>query len=330
MGTPEGLAAIHSFVDKVHADALLTTDDFTLTWLGKHRASFEPRCRLMIPQPAVLEPLLDKSRQIDRAQECGFDLLPSWRLTSAEAIAAIPDEAFPVVIRPRLADSARPSFKALVMRSRQDLSRLYASTQWTLDPIAQPFRLGPNYILHGVRAQCGGLLDLRLFKAYRKYHGYTTSMAPAPLPAGLESAARRFVEAEGLTGPFHFELLGAEADHRLYFLEINCRLGGTTAKVMQLGYDEPGLLLKAFNLQAPRPLPALRVYPRATTISLNLLQALDALRKRRDPLAYPQMPRMQSFFAALREAVAVHDGLLDMRNLYSWLWLWRVRKHSKR
>ncbi len=208
VGTPEGLAAIHSFVDKVHADALLTTDDFTLTWLGKHRASFEPRCRLMIPQPAVLEPLLDKSRQIDRAQECGFDLLPSWRLTSAEAIAAIPDEAFPVVIRPRLADSARPSFKALVMRSRQDLSRLYASTQWTLDPIAQPFRLGPNYILHGVRAQCGELLDLRLFKAYRKYHGYTTSMAPAPLPAGLESAARRFVEAEGLTGPFHFEPAG--------------------------------------------------------------------------------------------------------------------------
>ncbi|MGA3262812.1 MAG: hypothetical protein ABSC47_02070 [Terracidiphilus sp.] len=327
VGAPEGLAVILSFVDQVHADALLTTDDFTLIWLGKHRALFEPRCRLMIPQPAVLEPLLDKSHQIDRARECGFDLLPSWRLTCAEAIAAIPDEAFPVVIRPRLADSARPSFKALVIHSREDLSRLYASTQWTLDPLAQPFRLGPNYILHGVRAQSGELLDLRLFKAYRKYHGYTTSMAPAPLPASLESAARRFVQAEGLTGPFHFELLGAEADDRLYFLEINCRLGGTTAKVMQLGYDEPGLLLKAFNLQAPKPLPSLPVYPRATTISLNLLQALDALRNRSDPLAYPQLPRMRSFFAALREAAVVHDGLLDVRDLYSWLW--RARKRIK-
>jgi len=329
VGTPAGLATIQRFVHKVHADALLTTDDFSLTWLGKNRASFEPVCRLMIPQPAVLEPLLDKSHQIDLARECGFDLLPTWKLTSPEAIASIPDAAFPVVIRPSLNDSARPTFKALVMRSREELSRLYTSTRWTSDPIAQPFHLGPNYVLHGVRAQSGEMLALRLFKDYRKYRGFTTSMAPLPLPAGLEKAARKFVETEGLTGPFHFELLSANIDGRLYFLEINCRLGGTTAKVMQLGYDEPGLLLEAFNLQPPEPLPVLRVYPRATTISLNLVQALDALRNRHDPLAYPQPPRMRAIFAAIREALIVRDGLLQLHDLHSWLWLWKVRKETR-
>lgn len=328
VGTTEGLVILQHFVEEVHADALLTTDDFSLTWLGKHRAFFEPHCKLMIPPPAVLERLLDKAHQIDRARECGFDLLPTWKLTSAEAIAAIPDEAFPVVIRPRSPDSARPGFKAQVLHNREDLSRLYNSTRWTREPIVQPFLLGPNYVLHGVRTQSGEMPALRLFKAYRKYHGFTTSMKPVHLPAGLESSARRFVEGEGLTGAFHFELLGRDAGDRLYFLEINCRLGGTTSKVMQLGYDEPGLLLEAFNLQAPEPLPLLRVYPRATTISLNLAQAVDALRNRRDPLAYPQLPRLRTIFTAVREALAVHDGLLDLRDLYSWLWY--VRKLVRR
>jgi hypothetical protein len=203
------------------------------------------------------------------------------------------------------------------MNTREDLDRLCAQTQWSRAPIAQPFRLGPNYVLHGMRSESGEMLALRLFKAYRKYRGFTTSMAPVHLSSGMEKSARRFVEAAGLTGPFHFELLGSDADDRLYFLEINCRLGGTTAKAMQLGYDEPG------------PLPLLRVYPRATTISLNLVQALDALRNRRDPLAYPQPSRMRTFFAAIKEALTVHDGLVDLRDLYSWLWLLKVRKGSR-
>jgi hypothetical protein len=82
VGTPAGLATIQRSVRKVNADALLTTDDFSLTWLGKNRASFEPACRLMAPQPAVLERLLDKAHQIDLARKCGFDLLPTWTLTS--------------------------------------------------------------------------------------------------------------------------------------------------------------------------------------------------------------------------------------------------------
>jgi predicted ATP-grasp superfamily ATP-dependent carboligase len=329
VGTVAGLETIHRFVKKVHADALLTTDDFSLTWLGKNRAAFEPACRLMIPQAEVLEPLLDKAHQIELARQCGFDLLPTWSLTSSVAIAGIPDAAFPMVIRPSLNDSARPIFKALVKNTREELSRFYASTQWSRDPIVQPFRLGPNYLLHGVRAESGEMLALQLFKAYRKYRGFTTSIKPVPFPAGLENSARKFIETAGLTGPFHFDLLGSDSDDRLYFLEINCRLGGTTAKVMQLGFDEPGLLMEAFNLHGPEPLPVPRVYAKATTISLNLLQALDVLRNRRDPLAYPQPRRMQAVIAAIKEAVTVHDGLLNLRDLYSWMWLWKVRKETR-
>ena len=101
-----------------------------------------------------------------------------------------------------------------------------------------------------------------------------------------ELCAQRFVESEGLTGPFHFELAGLKsADHRIYFLEINCRLGGTTAKVMQLGYDEPGLLLEGLQPSAAAAsASAVQLYSRTTTVKPEPVQAFDLLRNRRDPL----------------------------------------------
>jgi len=322
-GTPLGLAAVQDFVERVQADAILTTDDFCLTWLGKHRNFFEPRCRVLAPDPAVLEALLDKSHQIDLAAQSGFDLLPTWSLTTLESIAAIPEDSYPVVIRPSQTNSSRPAFKAKVLDSRVELTRLYKSTEWLQSPVVQPFCLGPNYVLHGVRAESGQMLALKFFKAYRKYQGFTTSMEPAALPAALEWAARLFVGKAGLTGPFHFELVRAESGGPYYFLEINCRLGGTTGKAVRLGFDEPRLTLEAFNARTPTPLPALRARRQASTATLNLAQAVNHLRNRRDPLAYPRLPWLKSIVASLSEAIRLGDQVLTLRDPRVYLWFVR-------
>ncbi|MGB8260234.1 MAG: hypothetical protein WCE75_07775 [Terracidiphilus sp.] len=315
VGTPQGLRVVRDFVQRVGAGAILSKDDYVLTWLGKCRAALEPACRVLAPPPEVLEPLLDKCYQIDRAVEAGFELLPGWLLSSAEVIRTIPGYVYPVVIRPSRPFSAHPTFKAEVIGSRRALTALFESTRFTQPPVVQQFCLGPNYVLHGVRSCAGRILAIRLFKAYRKYRGFATSIVEEPLPPRLERAAVRFVERENLTGAFHFDLLRAEADDSFYFLEVNCRLGGTTARVTQLGYDEPGLLLEAFHLVPPRPLSALEPGTQATSISLNLHQAIDELRNRRDPLAYPRLPRLRSLLAALREAMVVHDGLFNWQDL---------------
>jgi hypothetical protein len=319
VGTPEGLDAIRGFVGQVHADALLTSDDYALTWLGRNRRLFEPACTIMAPDPAVLESLLDKYNQTACAIQSGFETLPGWLLTFPEVIRAIPGYAYPVVIRPSQPYSAHPTFKARVISTRRALTDLYASTRWTHPPIVQQFCLGPNYVLHGMRAQSGEFLAWQLFKAYRKYRGFAVSIESEPVPPALERAARRFVESEGLTGPFHFDLLRAESDDSFYFLEINCRLGGTTVRALQLGYDEPGLLLQAFNLETPQPLTPLPAGAKATSIALNLSQVLGELRNRRDPLAYPRISRTRSLFAALREVFVVPDGLLSRRDPLSCL-----------
>ena len=211
-------------------------------------------------------------------------------------------------MRPSYPNSASPNFKAHLLASRDEVTRLFDATTWTHPPIVQPFCLGPNMVLHGTRAQSGEWLKMQLFNVYRKYRGFSASMESVPMPAQLEAAARRFVEAAGLTGPFHFDLLVDSADGVIYFLEINARLGGTTGKAMVLGYDEPGLLFRAFNAVTARPLPPLQTHPRVTSVKLNLAQAWNDLRNRRDPLAYPQLPRTRSVLAALMEIQLVHHG----------------------
>ncbi len=306
--TSESLTQIKAFAESVHADALLTDDDWVLALLARNRALFEPACAVLAPSYDILLNLWDKACQVRLAAQCGFDVLPTYTLCSAEDIATIPNEAFPVVIRPSYLNSAVPAFKAKVLATRREVSELFAATQWSHPPIVQRFCLGPNLVLNGVRAESGEWLGLRLFNVYRKYHGFSVSMEPIPLPPAMDRAARSFVESAGLTGPFHFELLANPADNKAYFLEINCRLGGTTGKVMELGFDEPGLLFKAFDVAPLSPLPPLRAHRRVTSLRLNLTQVQNELRNRPDPLAYPQLPRLQSIAAALRESLLVHHG----------------------
>lgn len=308
VGTAVGIAKILAFVDKVKADALVSDDDWTLLCLARHRALFEPKCKLLAPDAATLERLWDKSYQVRLAERSGFNVLPTYTLRSDEDVAAIPDEEFPVVVRPSYLNSAEPNFKAKVLSTREEVRSLFESTVWSHPPLVQRFCLGPNMILHGMRSRSGQILKLQLFNVYRKYRGFSASMERTPLPPQLAAAARRFAEAADLTGPFHFDLLVNNEDDTVYFLEINTRLGGSTAKVVELGYDEPGLLFRAFNAVTPTLPPPLVAHARVASVRLNLMQAWNDLLNRRDPLAYPQLPRMRSVLAALLEIQQVHHG----------------------
>jgi predicted ATP-grasp superfamily ATP-dependent carboligase len=308
VGTAQGMAILKAFTERVKADAIATDDDWTLLNLARNRGQFEPVCRVLAPDAGALDRLWDKLYQIRLAKECGFNMLPTYTLKSAEDVAALPRDVFPAVVRPSYLGSARPSFKAKVLASRDETSRLYDATAWTHPPIVQRFCLGPNMVLHGVREQSGKWLKLQLFNVYRKYRGFSASMEPAPLPAQLEAAARRFVEAARLVGPFHFDLLVNGAEGAVYFLEINARLGGSTGRAIKLGYDEPALLFSAFNAVTVKPLAPLLAWPRVTSVRLNMAQAWNDLRNRRDPLAYPQLPRTKSVLAALMEVLLVRHG----------------------
>lgn len=314
VGSEEGFQRICSYLHRVGADVVLSVDEFTQEWLALRRAELPEGCRLLAPEVDVLVRLLDKLHQVKRARDAGFSVLPTWELPSLAEVGGIPANEYPVCVRPTQVNSIQPQLKAAVFESPSKLVATLSGYEWTSPLAVQPFRYGPNFVLHAVRSADGEMLSIRLFKAERKCQGFASTLVEAPLPQTLAAAATRFAEAEKIAGPFHFDLLQPEGTDEFLYLEVNVRLGGTTAKVLELGMDEPLLTLQAFHTKPPQMPVALQSVGRVTTMSLELRRAWKELVGKADSLAYPRFSGVMGAIRALWEAVAVRDSLVSIRD----------------
>ena len=112
----------------------------------------------------------------------------------------------------------------------------------------------------------------------------------------LERNCRRFAAGLGLSGVFHFDLLQDTASGQVYFLEANGRLGGTTGKVLALGWDEPASLPYVHGAICA-DLPPADLHPGA--LAYNAQAALKfLLRSMRGALTTLDHPDASSFEAA--------------------------------
>jgi biotin carboxylase len=320
IGRPEGLEQVRDYVRKVGAEALLTIDEFSLIWLARNRELFEPDCRLMAPEAAVLEHLLYKQEQTSLAREAGFHVLDTWLFQGPDDTDQVPDEAYPLCLRPTYPNTVTPMFKAEVVASREELRGFLGSFIAIKSPIiGQPFRVGPNLVVHGVRSE-GGMLAMRGFLAYRKFRGLTLCLGETSIPPELEASCRKFAEMSSLVGPFHFELLRSDRDARTYFLEINARLGGTTAKAVRLGFDEPMLALASYGLATPR-VPRPLVAHAATTGKRMLLKSIISnVLHGPGEIDYPQANRWSEIASMLGELAFTKEAVLSIRDLRGSLW----------
>jgi hypothetical protein len=316
IGTGAALERVVSFIRAVGADAICTVEELSLLWLADNRRLFEPECSLMAPSTQAIHRLMDKSEQIRLARKAGFPLLESWWLHSAADTTVIPDGAFPICLRPTRINSVKPAFKAKLLDSPDALRVLLASQSWNGSPlVAQPYCLGPNIVLHAVRSMSGEIQAMEAFRAYRKYDRLALSLERYTLPDEILDSARRFAELAKINGPFHFDLLQSADTGEVFFLEIIYRMGGTSAKVQGLGYDEPMLALSSFGLVPPRVPGQLERKSKATSIRTLVSRILSVLRRPPDPMDYPQTSRLRVAVGNLREIVTVPDPLISWRDL---------------
>ena len=166
--------------------------------------------------------------------------------------------------------------------------------------VAQPFVSGPNLVVHAARSADGSWDHHEAFCTSIKSAGLAVALQPFALPAGLLDACRRFEQAVGLRGVFHYDFILDRASGEAFFLEVNPRLGGTTAKVYAAGYDEPAMLPAAFfqpgahrvDLDRPRNASVSRIA--AVRYGLSLLRAAPSVLDYppyRDPRAFGQLAK---------------------------------------
>jgi hypothetical protein len=316
LGTSEGIAVIRRCVADVGASALVAMTDPELVWLSAHRGEFEPGCRVLVQSSASLLAIQSKCHQLELARTVGFDVLPTVLLRRPEDADLIPASCFPVAVRPDRPGDVEPGFKIRLAASKEEARDLVGACQRLDSPlIAQPFRSLPNLLFHGARAVTGEVLASRCYDVARKFEGVGLSLEPRPLPDRLESLCRRFVELAGITGCYHFEFLYSSAEERTYFLEANVRLGGTTDKVVNAGFDEPALLLESYGL-CPHPVPPVRSRPgRVVTKRFVLKHLVWAATGRLTAFDYPNVSRLKHVAYSCRDLLLARESTFDRRDI---------------
>ena len=241
------ITRIAEFLARYDASGVVAVDYRRIDWLWSVRDRLPASVELWVPARATLDLLQSKQRQTELAQRVGLDVAPTWHV-GADGAGHVPDEAFPLVLRPDDPHAIVPAFKVHRVDSTRALAEFVATFERLDKPLlAQSFIDGQNLVVHGVRAPASGQCLHAAFLVERMFEGVCLTIRRIALPDGLEAACRAFVEAADMAGIYHFEFRHCPASGKYVFLDFNGRLGGTTGKALRCGFDEPGLLVDAFR-----------------------------------------------------------------------------------
>jgi predicted ATP-grasp superfamily ATP-dependent carboligase len=315
-GTAEGLDRIKRYAREVDATALAAVVDGELTWLSAHRDEFEPWCRVLIQPADSLIALLSKSYQLDLARKVGFSVLQTWSLGGPADVDAIPASQYPLALRPDREGDVHPGFKVRLVGSADELRALLGDCTRIGSPIvAQPFKRLPNLLVHGARSTAGDVIASRCYLVPRKFEGVSLAVEPRRFPDGLEETCRAFAERAGITGCYHFEFLFDPQENQAHFLEVNVRMGGTTDKVVQMGFDEPGLLLQCYGITNARIPAATGSSRRVVNKRVLLKHIVSAATGKLTALDYPPVGRLTHIAYSGRDLLLAKDSTFDWRDV---------------
>jgi predicted ATP-grasp superfamily ATP-dependent carboligase len=253
--TPKGIQIINEFLIRFRATGMTCVAESIACWLNENRHMFPTELAVWLPTNKTIKDLISKQKQIEIARKIGFNVLPTYFISkNLETIDPIPKDHFPLCLRPDDPATVTPIFKVHLVHSQEELIKYVKSMQKIGGPIvAQPFMRLPNLVVHGARTINSDSVGLQGFLVERKFEGVTLTIHPANLEKDFLDKCVQFTDYFNVTGNYHFEFLVDKKNGSAYFLELNNRLGGTTAKVFACGYDEPLLVLESYGVLPTSP-----------------------------------------------------------------------------
>lgn len=245
--TDKGIDEIISFLVSFNASEILTINEYIAIWLNENLKKLPEHTQICLPPNEIIKRSLSKRRQCEAAQKAGLQLLPTYYIDKKNQFEISPSH-YPICIRPDRWGAVEPNFKVQIIPSEEKFKEFINTLEKISSPlIVQPFKQLPNLVVHGSRTKKGRTKWLQSFFVGHKYKGLTLTIKPFKAKQELYERCKLFTEILELEGNYHFEFLYNFKSQEAFFLEINLRLGGTTAKVFQLGYNEPLHALETFS-----------------------------------------------------------------------------------
>lgn len=245
----------------------------------------------------------------------GFNVLPTYFVDKSPGrVNSIPVEYYPLCLRPSVAAAVNPGFKVKLINNPSELADFVESLYQLGQPlIAQPYVNGPNLVIHGSNPAQGNTSSIKAFIADHKFEGLALTFSPTRVDKTLLDKCQKFADYLKITGCYHFDLLFDPGKNLIFFLEINCRLGGTTAKVYRCGYDEPLSVLQAYGLNgvSKSTIRKISVSNKQAILKFMYLNFKGKL----SPLDYPLQSKFKRFFFAAHAFFTYPDEVWDWHDL---------------
>jgi hypothetical protein len=328
--TSKGLEVIKRFLKEFRASGILSINENLSCWLNDCLPC--PGCNIPVwaPRNCTIQSVLSKQSQLLVAQRVGFDTLPTYLIDCRlETMALIPETEFPLCLRPDDPKSINPPFKVQLLDSREDLISFVSHLKKLEKPLlGQRFENLPNLVVHGARTVRGIPIGLQAFLVEHKFQGVTLTIRPVPMEDTLRQHCIEFVDFFKLSGNYHFEFLLDQSRGKIYFLEINGRLGGTTAKVYACGYDEPILALECYGACHSAP-QNVRYFTVSSKHSL-LSHAMHAARNQLTRMDYPIRSRGQKLALSLYGLFRYKDEILSLSDIKGSVAYYRTLLNSRK
>lgn len=244
------------FIQEKDIDILFPMSDVTMRLVSRHKEKLGAIVKISVPDEGKLDIALNKARAMRFAEENGF-LTPKTMFprTLDDALRMIREGEGKIVLKTPYGTGGSGVFIS------DDKNSLSAWVTQRFDPenpiVLQEFIDGDFYDLMAI-CQDGKISEWFGFYLPSEY-----SFAGAPpyafpsLNNGMYEYCRSFIEKLDWTGPIDFDFLRGK-DGRLYLLEINPRLSGTTNFAYKLGVDLPAAYLNTILGKAVSP--AARTY----------------------------------------------------------------------
>jgi len=313
--TDNGIKTIDQFLKKFHANGIFCINENIACWLNNYHKIFSNKIAIWLPSTNTIKDLLSKKKQIEIARKVGFNVLPTYLIDkNLKKDNFILPEHFPLCLRPNDPGTVTLPFKAHLVYSFAELKTFITSFKKIEKPIiAQPFMNLPNLVVHGARTVSGTTIGLQAFMVERKFEGVTLTICPTALNKELSNKCISFTNQFKLTGNYHFEFLIDKITGSTFFLELNSRLGGTTAKVYICGYDEPLLALQAYGVKTSRQQGIKDIIVSNKQALLKYL--LFAVKDRLTPLDYPVEPNHLRIVKTIYGLLKYKDDVFMLRDI---------------
>jgi carbamoyl-phosphate synthase large subunit len=203
--------------------AILPTRDGELAFWAKHTETFaKAGIHIIVSPNDAIDQCLDKALFAEVGRHHGLPVIPTS--TSIDDI-----EATTFVVKERFGAGSR----AIGIRLERDAAIAHANT---LDqPIFQPFIEGREISIDAWGDSQGAVKGLVLRHRDEVVNGesrITTTFRDAT----LESQAKRWIEAYGVSGPVVMQVL-LDASGAPQIIELNARFGGASTASIQAGLD---------------------------------------------------------------------------------------------